>query len=164
MLLYVKNFLRLRPRKCSLLQSTFFCCHHCHCLPCFSKLASPVQSWPDLSYLFCLSCLSFLSWLSSLSSSVQSYQIPLQSCQILSICLILSSLCSFIGQFLLSYLFIILNLLTTLPLWGNYSGVPISQAGSIKRIGWNFHEFLPYKQDLIRASRVEKWTFCILKW
>ena len=45
-----------------------------------------------------------------------------------------------------------------------YSGVPIKRAGSIKRAGWNFHDFFQTEQDLIRASRVENWTFSLLKW
>ena len=45
-----------------------------------------------------------------------------------------------------------------------YSGVPITRAGSIKRAGWKFHEFLLNEQVLIRASRVEKCIFSLLKW
>ena len=45
-----------------------------------------------------------------------------------------------------------------------YSGVPIMQAGSIKQAGRIFTRIQINEQDLIRASRVEKWTFSLYKW
>ena len=57
------------------------------------------------------------------------------------LCLCIHQPCSFIGCL------------------SDYSGVPITRAGSNKRAGWNFHKFSPNEQVLIRASRVEKCIF-----
>ena len=45
-----------------------------------------------------------------------------------------------------------------------YSDVPITRAGSIKQAGWIFHDFFLIEQVLIRASRMEKCIFSLIKW